>query len=111
MRLTIRIDASRIKDWDSFHSEFAKAFGFPDFYGRNMSAWIDCMTGLDDPDAGMTKVTVRKGEVLSLAIADAAPFKQRCPEQFAALLESAAFVNGRRVEQGEPPVLALSIDE
>jgi RNAse (barnase) inhibitor barstar len=111
MRLTIRIDANRIKDWDSFHSEFAKVFGFPDFYGRNMSAWVDCMTDVDDPDAGMTKVTVRKGEILSLVIENAADFKRRCPEQFAALLESAAFVNGRRIEQGEPPVLALSIDE
>jgi RNAse (barnase) inhibitor barstar len=22
-------------------------FGFPDFYGRNMDAWIDCMTDID----------------------------------------------------------------
>jgi hypothetical protein len=111
MRLMIRIDASRIRDWDSFHSEFSNTLGFPDFYGRNMSAWVDCMTNLDDPDAGMTKISVHKGEVLSVVIENAADFKRRCPEQFTALLESAAFANGRRIEQGEPPVLALSIDE
>ena len=52
----VRIDASRITSWDTFHDVFAKDFGFPDFYGRNMDAWIDCMTCLDDPESCMTTV-------------------------------------------------------
>jgi len=40
----VRVDATHIRDWDNFHDVFADAFGFPDFYGRNMDAWVDCMT-------------------------------------------------------------------
>ena len=50
----VAIDTRRVIDWDSFHNEFAEVFGFPRFYGRNMNAWIDCMTYLDDPESGMT---------------------------------------------------------
>ena len=46
----VRLDCDRITDWDSFHAVFAEVFGFPNFYGRNMNAWIDCMTYLDDPE-------------------------------------------------------------
>ena len=105
---TVRIDADAIVDWASFHDVFAQALGFPGFYGRNLNAWIDCMTYLDDADAGMTTVHVAPGEVLTLVIENAAAFRARCPEQFAALVEDAAFVNWRRIEQGAPAVLALA---
>ena len=45
----VRIPTSRITDWDSFHRVFVEIMGFPEFYGRNMNAWIDCMTSLDSP--------------------------------------------------------------
>jgi len=104
----VRIDAGHIVDWESFHTVFASAFGFPAFYGRNMNAWIDCLTDLDRRDAGMTTVHVNPGECLSLVIDQAQDFKNRCPELFSALLECAAFVNWRRIEMGHPPVLALA---
>ena len=44
MTKNVQIDGSAISDWNSFHDIFAAAFGFPAFYGRNMNAWIDCMT-------------------------------------------------------------------
>ncbi len=44
----VTVPVSEIKDWDTFHTVFAHVFGFPDYYGRNMNAWIDCMTYLDD---------------------------------------------------------------
>lgn len=50
----VKLDTRPITDWLTFHTVFAKSFGFPGFYGRNMNAWIDCMTSLDDPSAGMT---------------------------------------------------------
>ena len=37
----VSVDCARIHDWNSFHDEFATVFGFPDFYGRNMNAWIE----------------------------------------------------------------------
>ena len=53
---------SQITDWDSFHETFAAALGFPSYYGRNMNAWVDCLTYEDD---GMTAIPVKPGEVLT----------------------------------------------
>lgn len=72
-----------------------------------MDAWIDCMTSLDAAADGLTTVTVLPGEILILEIGDPLDFRNRCPEQYAALIEYSAFVNFRRCEIGEPPVLAL----
>jgi hypothetical protein len=84
-------------------------FGFPDFYGRNMNAWIDCLTSIDAPEDGMSTVTVEIDELLVLSIEDAAGFQTRCHELYDALSECLAFVNYRRVEVGERPVLALML--
>lgn len=108
--VTVRIDADGITDTDSFHCVFASAFGFPDFYGRNMNAWIDCLTSLDDPGAGMTTVHVGRGESLTLVVDQAQGLKERCPQVFAAMVECAAFVNWRRIEVGMHPVLTLAFN-
>jgi hypothetical protein len=111
MRTTIiTIPVDQIADWDSFHSVFQTALGFPAFYGRNMDAWTDCMTSIDDPPSGMTKVSVAPGELMTLRIDDAPEFRRRCPEQYDALIECVAFVNYRRIEVGETPVLALMLN-
>ena len=102
------IDTAGITDWDSFHDVFAVAMGFPGFYGRNMDAWIDCMTSLDAPTDGMTDVHAPLGGVFVLELEHMADFKQRCEEIHDALVECVAFVNWRRLEQGAPPVLVLS---
>ena len=104
----VSLDCKNIKDWDSFHDEFARVFGFPDFYGRNMDAWIDCITSLDSPDDGMSTVHCGVGTVLTLELENVKAFADRCPDQYQALIQCAAFVNWRRLEHGEPSVLALS---
>jgi RNAse (barnase) inhibitor barstar len=103
----VRLQTKNITDWDSFHSVFAETLGFPAFYGRNMDAWNDCMTCLDDAKAGMTTVTVSPGELFYLEVADTADFQKRVPEVLEAFIECAAFVNWRRIEKGERPVLVL----
>jgi hypothetical protein len=105
----VALPTKDISDWSSFHEVFATVFGFPDFYGRNMNAWIDCMTYVDDLGAGMSTVTVAADELLVLSVADAPDFKMRCPEQYEALLECAAFVNYRRAEAGRRPSIALML--
>jgi len=104
----IKIDTRAIKDWKSFHEVFRKDFGFPATYGENLDAWIDCMTSLDDPTAGMSKVHAPKGGVLTLLLEHVDAFAKRCPEIMTALQDAASFVNFRRVERGETPVLALA---
>jgi RNAse (barnase) inhibitor barstar len=108
MTKNVYIDAGKISDWDSFHDIFSKTFGFPDFYGRNMDAWIDCMTYLDDPGTEMTSVHIGAGDVLVLCMTAVKDFKKRCPDVYDAIVECSSFVNYRRIETDSPAILALS---
>ncbi len=106
----IEIPTDEITDWESFHDVFAAVLGFPDFYGRNMNAWIDCLTYADEDD-GMRSFTVEPADILTLRLSNATAFAARCPEQYDALVECSAFVNWRRIEPGgQPmrPILALA---
>ncbi|HEX8371564.1 MAG TPA: barstar family protein [Chthoniobacterales bacterium] len=105
---SVTVDTAPITDWDLFHSVFAKVLGFPAFYGRNLDAWIDCLTSLDSPEDGMTSVHAPRGGVLVLHLLHARDLAIRCPEIYAAIIECSAFVNYRRMEVGEAPVLCLS---
>jgi hypothetical protein len=64
---------------------------------------------LDDPTAGMSSTHVTPGQTLALVIDDSLAFKQRCPEIFESLVDGAAFVNWRCVEQNRRPLLALAM--
>ena len=101
--LVVSVPTAQILDRESFHDVFCKALGFTAFYGRNMDAWIDCLTHIDDPASGMTSPSVSPGDLVILRIDDAADFYRRCPDEYSALIECAAFVNYRRVEMGEKP--------
>jgi len=78
-----------ISDWQSFHEACRKAFGFPDFYGMNMGAWVDCLFYLDE-DAGMTRFNLAEGEMLHIEISATESFNRRLPEVLSVL-----FGNGR----------------
>ena len=104
---TVAIDGALIKDSGSFHAEFRRALGFPDFYGENMDAWIDCMSSIDDPDAGMTSVILRPGETLSLRVLAAEGLAERCPKQLNELISCTAFVNQRFRASGEQTTLLI----
>jgi len=104
--VAVRLDTASITDWKSFHDACRTLFGFPDFYGANMDAWIDCMSYLRD-DAGMTRFNLSAEECLSIEVTDAESFKKRLPEIFDALVECMAFVNKRYVENGESPALSI----
>jgi hypothetical protein len=105
---TVSIDASAIDGKASFHEAFALALGFPSWYGRNMDAWIDCMSALDDSTDALSKVKVQQGQVLVLLVQNASGLKLRCPDLWRELLECTAFVNWRRTERGQAAVLTVS---
>lgn len=67
----VKIDTQNIKDRTSFHLEFKKAMGFPEFYGMNMNAWIDCMS---DIEGRMTKSELNSNEPVCLVILNAEDF-------------------------------------
>ncbi len=106
--VVVKIPVHKIRDWDSFHAVFADVLGFPDFYGRNLDAWIDCMTSIDSPDDGMSKIHGNKEAGMLLDLGECTDFAQRCPKQYEAILDCVGFVNYRRIENGEEPVLSLS---
>ena len=102
------IDVGLISTWSDFHDLFARKLGFPTFYGRNMDAWIDCMTSLDAPNEGLSTVHVPTGSVLTLNIVNASHLKDVNADIWESLNECTACVNWRRNEVGKPSILALS---
>ncbi len=91
-----RIQGNNIKNWKTFHSQFKSEMNFPDYYGENMDAWIDCV---DDLSNEPTLIEIQKGNLL----------KQNAPELLVAIFECSAFVNFRKVEIGEQPTLMVSM--
>ena len=102
------IDAGEITSWDDFHATFAKKFGFPKFYGCNMNAWIECMDSLDAPEDGLSKLHAPPGGIVLLELVHVDAFARDHRELYDALVAAVAFVNFRKVEADEAPVLALS---
>ena len=91
-----KIDGKKITDWDSFHNEFKREMKFPDYYGKNMNAWIDC---IDELSENTTLLQIENGEYL----------KENSPELLNSILECGAFVNQRKIEQKEEPNLIIAL--
>ena len=60
-----QIHGALIADWPSFHAESRRAFGFPEFYGATMDAWVDCLSYLRDED-GMSTFRLKPNETLRI---------------------------------------------
>ena len=97
MMAVAHLNTVTISDWQSFHEESRRAFGFPAWYGMNMNAWIDCLTYLGEE------------EMLEIEVSDSTSFMSRLPEIYHALVECSSFVNKRNVEAGKRPMLSLTL--
>lgn len=64
----ITLDCSKFSNENIFYDEIIPIFGFPDFFGRNINALIDCLSGLRYPEEGMIKVNVTKNGSLLLIL-------------------------------------------
>lgn len=93
----VKIECKNIHDRDSFHDEFMRVFGFPDFYGRNLNAWIDCMSSLAFPEDEMSKIHCEKGKTLTIHFNDSRELKENLPDIYDEIVECAACVNSRRI--------------
>ncbi|CAD5374677.1 Barnase inhibitor [Rubrivivax sp. A210] len=105
----LTLPTQRISDWPSFHDECAKLFGFPEFYGRNMDAWIDCLTYLQDDD-GMSTIKLTENEDLFIHVPQFTNFFSAATEVCTGLLECTAFVNQRYIEAGEKARIVLVLE-
>jgi RNAse (barnase) inhibitor barstar len=102
----VRLDGREIIDWNAFHDACKRTFGFPEFYGRNMDAWIDCLSGLRDDD-GMSSFVLGPDEVLQIEVLHSDTLRARAPAILSALEDCTEHVNELCAEQGEKPVLNL----
>ncbi len=106
----ITIPTEQIHDKDSLHKVFKSAMGFPDFYGENWDAWIDCMSSIIDSD-DMVQTKISENGLLVLHLDNIDDFKKRCPLEYNNLIECTAFVNKRFEKSGLNPLIALLLAE
>jgi len=100
------LSGDKITDWESFHDIYAAEFGFPDFYGRNMDAWVDCLTYINEGD-GMSRFVLEPGEILRIEVTHSESLRKLVPEVFHSLVGCTRFVNERSVLAGDDPRLEL----
>ena len=101
------LDFHRITSWPTFHAECQRAFGFPEFYGKNMNAWIDCLTYMTDGGDGMSRFVLKRNDVLTIRVLHAKDLSHEQCEILEALKDSIAFVNRRYVATGDIERLRL----
>ena len=103
---SVILDGRKLTDMNAFHRECELAFGLPAFYGRNISALIDCLSGVRDDD-GMSRFVLAPDEVLDIELNDASIVSHEAPAVLAALEDTVDEVNLRYGEQGKTPPLRL----
>ena len=52
-------DCSGFASEEDFHAEASRVLGFPDYYGRNLAAFSDCLCSIEVPEAGGTALVFR----------------------------------------------------
>jgi RNAse (barnase) inhibitor barstar len=104
----VQLDGRQLCDWPSFHKESQEKFGLPDFYGRNMDAWIDCLSGVRDDD-GMSSIALAPDEILLIEVLNTDVLRAKAPHILEVLRECIEAVNERYAEDGEIPPLQLEL--
>ena len=79
MGYTVTLDASRWFDEGIMHNDFARAFAFPDHYGRNLDALVDCLRDV-------AEVSPARDVGLVIVVRGFARFQQALPATASALL-------------------------
>ena len=100
---SVTLDGRKLTDLHAFHRECELAFGLPDFYGRNLSALIDCLSGVRDND-GMSRFFLAPDEMLDIELNDASIVNS---DALAMLEDVVDEVNLRHIEKGATPPLRL----
>ncbi len=106
----VEIDGTKLSDQDRFHEAFADVFGFFDGYGRNMNAWVDCMgyMRLEDPEMRLSDYYVPSGVTLTIKLNNFDHLRKTAPDLLHQLLECSEFVNGRELDHGDTPLVAIA---
>ncbi|MBV1874269.1 MAG: barstar family protein [Gammaproteobacteria bacterium] len=92
------INGASIQDWESFHNEFQKKLGFFEGYGRNLDAWIDCMSDLytNGEYESLTKYNLNEGDKLILNVLNVEVWREVSPDTFEAFIDCCVAANAER---------------
>lgn len=104
----VELNGAAISDWDSFHAESRRAFGFPDFYANTMDAWVDCLSYLRDED-GMSSFRLAPDEKLTVIVSGAEQMRQQAADILEEMTFCVAGINERYEDYGEAPALVLQL--
>ena len=108
--MLIRIDARRLTDAAGLHAALNEVFGFAAGYGKNLDALVDCLTHLDNPKAALSRVQVFPGQIALLVLEHTHGLNPQTAAQVRSLVDAIAFVNWRRLEKNESPILAVAYE-
>lgn len=99
------IDFSIVNSLNEMHAVLAEVFGFPDFYGKNVNALIDCWSSLRSPEDEMTRITIAQDELVLLEVKGMTHLDQIMMNHFITAVEG---VNERfKEELGQLPMILL----
>ncbi|OYO31130.1 barstar family protein [Janthinobacterium sp. PC23-8] len=105
---TAILNGKAITDEASFHAQCVPAFGFPEFYGNSMDAWVDCLSYLRDDD-NMSKFRLKPNEMLEIVVQDAESLQTQAPDLLEEVTFCVAGINERYEDYGEQPALKLTL--
>ena len=105
---SVELNGALIADAAGFHAECKRAFGFPEFYGNSMDAWVDCLSYLRDGE-NMTRFRLKPNEVLDIVVTGADAMKVKVPDLLEEVAYCVAGINERYEDYGEKPALRLTL--
>lgn len=106
--LILKIDTRRIVDEASLHDVLHETFVLPAKHAKNWDALIDTLTQLDQPETKSSGLSLSPGHQVVVVLNYAEGFATKRPSQYQQLTDAIAFVNWRRIEKNQPPVITLA---
>ncbi len=101
----IVIDFSKINILEEMHNQLKETFGFPEFYGKNVNALIDCWSSLRFPLDGMNELTIDKPN--EVVLFKAIKLSSKSLVILNHLIIAIENVNSRNLEIGQTPCILL----
>jgi hypothetical protein len=102
--VNIELDFTDVQNLEDMHKELFQNFGFPDFYGRNFHAFIDCVSSLRHPEDGMTSFFLKDDEFLSIKVKSLASCSELILNNFILAIEN---INERERLNSRPNMIYL----
>lgn len=107
MNYLLDLDFSKIKTSDDFHDFLKDSFGFPNFYGKNFHALVDCLSSMRYPNDEMSKFALpNQSDTATLQIKHLSKIDKDLLVTFLAAIESA---NQRERNHGNSTMIFLAL--